>query len=96
MERSADMSDENAKAKKDAAARAAKYNEEQKSGGTNAPAPADILQEIADKKAREAAEKAPTTKSRMGKVFKAGGSVSSASRRADGCATKGKTKGKML
>jgi len=90
------MSDENAKVKKEADARAAKYNAEQKSGGTNAPAPADVLQEIADKKAREAAEKAPTTKTRMGKMFAAGGSVSSASKRADGCAVKGKTRGMMV
>lgn len=32
----------------------------------------------------------------MGDSFKKGGSVSSASRRADGCATKGKTKGTMI
>jgi hypothetical protein len=30
------------------------------------------------------------------KAFKSGGSVSSASKRADGCATKGKTRGKMV
>jgi hypothetical protein len=30
------------------------------------------------------------------KAFKSGGSVSSASKRADGCATKGKTKGRMV
>jgi hypothetical protein len=30
------------------------------------------------------------------KPYAKGGSVSSASKRADGCATKGKTKGKML
>lgn len=30
------------------------------------------------------------------KVFKSGGSVSSASKRADGCATKGKTKGRIV
>ena len=35
---------------------------------------------------------APRSKDRM----KAGGKVSSASARADGCATKGKTKGKMI
>jgi hypothetical protein len=31
-----------------------------------------------------------------GKCYASGGSVSSASKRADGCAVKGKTKGKML
>ena len=30
------------------------------------------------------------------KAFKSGGKVSSASKRADGCATKGKTKGRMI
>jgi hypothetical protein len=30
------------------------------------------------------------------KVFKSGGKVSSASKRADGCATKGKTKGRII
>jgi hypothetical protein len=30
------------------------------------------------------------------KVFKSGGSVSSASKRADGCCTKGKTKGRII
>lgn len=33
---------------------------------------------------------------KLTKRFKKGGSVSSASKRADGCATKGKTKGKMV
>jgi len=39
-----------------------------------------------------------TRKDRMGDkpMFKAGGSVSSASKRADGCATKGKTRGRMV
>lgn len=32
----------------------------------------------------------------MGKEFKTGGSVSSASKRADGCAIRGKTRGKVL
>ena len=32
----------------------------------------------------------------LDKPYKAGGSVSSASKRADGCATKGKTKGRMV
>jgi hypothetical protein len=42
---------------------------------------------------------APTTRTEMGKgkLFKKGGSIkSSASRRADGIATKGKTKGRMI
>lgn len=32
----------------------------------------------------------------MGKEFKSGGKVSSASKRADGCATKGKTRGRII
>ena len=50
-----------------------------------------------DKAEREAAKKAPTTRTRMGEVFKKGGSVkSSASRRADGIAQRGKTKGRFV
>ena len=43
-------------------------------------------------------EKARKVKEKIKSVmpFKKGGSVSSASKRADGCAIKGKTKGKML
>jgi hypothetical protein len=42
--------------------------------------------------------KAPQTPQAPAKTpkFKSGGSVSSASKRADGCATKGKTRGKMV
>ena len=39
---------------------------------------------------------APTTKTEMGKLFTKGGSVGSASKRADGCCTKGKTKGRFV
>jgi hypothetical protein len=35
-------------------------------------------------------------KSKVGKAMKSGGTVSSASKRADGCAIKGKTRGKMV
>lgn len=67
-------------------------------------------QDVADEKMRKAAEKAydksltttepapmpkPAASAPTKKMAK-GGSVSSASRRADGCATKGKTKGKMI
>jgi hypothetical protein len=43
-------------------------------------------------------EKARKVKEKMKSVmpFKKGGSVSSASKRADGCAVRGKTKGKMV
>jgi len=50
-----------------------------------------------DKAERGAAKKAPTTSTEMGKVFKKGGSVkSSASRRADGIAQRGKTRGRLM
>ena len=39
---------------------------------------------------------APKPKSGKPKAYAKGGSVSSASKRADGCAMKGKTKGKMI
>jgi len=90
------MPNENAQAIKDADMRAAKARKDAQTGGTDAPMPDDIKQEIADRKAREAATNAPTTKTQMGKPFKSGGSVSSASKRADGCATKGKTRGMMV
>jgi hypothetical protein len=53
----------------------------------------EMVQEAADDKDRKKADKAPTTKTGMGEAFKNGGSVSS---RADGCAQRGKTKGKMV
>ena len=77
----------------DAEARAKKAREEARSDGTDAPPTNDMKQIMADEKARKAAEKAPTTRTEMGKRFKSGGSVSS---RADGCAQRGKTKGKMV
>jgi len=88
------MSNENAK--KAADELAAKAREEARTGGTNAPATPEMLQKIKDMKAAEAAKNAPTTRTEMGKKFKSGGSVSSASKRADGCATKGKTRGMMV
>ena len=44
-----------------------------------------------DRQMREAAERA-----KRQPMFKRGGSVSSASKRADGCVTKGKTRGKFV
>ena len=69
--------------------KAEKYRKEAKTGGTDAPMPPDIAQELADKKAAAKAAEAPTTKKDMGKKFAAGGSASS---RADGCAQRGKTR----
>lgn len=59
------------------------------------------MRRIRDEKARgkekDKEDKAPTTRTEMGKGFKKGGKVkSSTSKRADGCATKGKTRGKMV
>ena len=47
---------------------------------------------------KKAAEFMRSAKEKIKSVlpFKSGGSVSSASKRADGCATKGKTKGRMV
>jgi hypothetical protein len=73
--------------------KAAKYRKEAKTGGTDAPAPAGIAQELADKKDAAKAAVAPTTKTTMGKAFAAGGSASS---RADGCAQRGKTRGTIV
>ena len=57
-------------------------------------------QEMVDRheegKRSEAEKNAPTTKTEMGKPFKKGGSVSSASSRADGIAQRGKTNCKVM
>lgn len=50
------------------------------------------LQEALDEITRRREEKAPTTKTEMGKMFKKGGYVKSA----DGCCKKGKTRGKFV
>ena len=54
-------------------------------------------EEVADRKASAAADKAYNKAMGMKKGgYVKGGSVSSASKRADGCAMKGKTKGTMI
>jgi hypothetical protein len=53
--------------------------------------PADIKDKLQDKKNKKAAENYEATKE-----YKKGGSVGSASSRADGCAQRGKTRGKMV
>jgi hypothetical protein len=50
-----------------------------------------MKQTMADEKAKKAAEKAPTTRTEMGKRYKSGGVT-----RADGCISKGHTKGRMV
>ena len=54
----------------------------------------EALQEVQDEKMRQKIKTAPTTKTEMGKPFAKGGMT--ASSRADGCCTKGKTRGKMV
>lgn len=73
--------------------KAAQYRKEAKSGGTDAPVPSNVVQEAEDKKMQDKAKQAPTTKTEMGKPFAKGGTASA---RADGCATKGKTKGRFV
>ena len=76
--------------------KAEKYRKEAKSGGTDAPVPASVVQEAEDKKMQDKAKQAPTTKTEMGKPFAKGGKVSSASARADGIAQRGKTRGTIV
>lgn len=88
--------------------KAAQYRKEANSGGTDAPVPQSVTQDVEDKKAAAQAATAPTTKSDMGSSplkaamdfltgggKAAGGKISSASSRADGIAERGKTKGKV-
>jgi hypothetical protein len=74
--------------------KAEKYRKEAKTGGTDAPMPPGLAQELADKKDAAKAAVAPTTKKDMGKPFAGGGMT--ASRRADGIAQRGKTRGTMI
>jgi flagellar biosynthesis GTPase FlhF len=52
------------------------------------------MQDAKDEEAYQKRKTAPTTKTEMGKAFAKGGMT--ASSRADGCATKGKTKGRFV
>jgi hypothetical protein len=52
------------------------------------------MQEAKDEEAYQKRKTAPTTKTEMGKAFAKGGMT--ASNRADGCAVKGKTKGRFV
>lgn len=63
------------------------------------PAQQEALDNERDRRLREKESKAPTTRTMMGEgklKLKKGGSVGSASRRADGIASRGKTKGRMI
>lgn len=52
--------------------------------------------EATDRMEQQAAKTAPTTRSTMGTAFAKGGKISSASKRADGCAKRGKTKFRIV
>jgi hypothetical protein len=56
----------------------------------------DMEYQRMDEMERRAAASAPTTRRTMGQAFAKGGKVGSASRRADGIAQRGKTKGKLI
>jgi hypothetical protein len=85
---------------------AAQARAEARSGGTDAPPTDAMKQKMVDLKAEKAAEKAPTTRSSMGDSMlkfglemmkkpiekKAKGGVT----RADGCITKGHTRGRKV
>ena len=57
------------------------------------PGQKQSMQEAKDEEAYQKRKTAPTTKTEMGKAFAKGGTASS---RADGCAQRGKTRGKMI
>ena len=65
-------------------------------GGKAMPFAATKFGKALVKKSADTKGRAMVKKAGGGKCYAEGGSVSSASKRADGCATKGKTKGKML
>ena len=60
------------------------------------PGQKQSMEEAKDEEMRKKMKAAPTTKTEMGEGFAKGGKVSSASKRADGCAQRGKTKGRMI
>lgn len=61
--------------------------------GPNPAQMQELLRQQQEQRERRAAETAPTTKTEMGRRgFAAGGGVT----RADGCVTKGHTKGRMI
>ncbi len=80
-----------------------KYVREEGARASDMPSPekmAQIKREMEyqriDQAEQRAAETAPTTRRMMGQKFAKGGMVGSASRRADGCAKRGKTKCKIV
>jgi hypothetical protein len=77
--------------------RAAEVDREDVEDGARSARKKARMAEVEDAETRKKESEAPTTRTEIGKGFKKGGSVkSSASKRGDGCATKGKTRGKMV
>ena len=60
---------------------------------TMTPGQKQSMEEAKDEEMQQKRKTAPTTKTEMGKAFSKGGTASA---RADGCATKGKTKGRFV
>jgi hypothetical protein len=58
--------------------------------------PVEVVNEALGGETREESKKRREAVKQEPKNMRAGGSVSSASKRADGCATKGKTRGKIV
>jgi hypothetical protein len=58
--------------------------------------PVEVVNEALGGETREESKKRREAVKQEPKKMRAGGSVSSASKRADGCATKGKTRGKIV
>ena len=71
----------------------AKKHEAKSKEDSMTPGQKQSMQDAKDEEMRKKMKTAPTTKTEMGKGFAKGGSASS---RADGCAVKGKTRGKMI
>ena len=75
--------------------KAEEYRKQAKETEVPASLTEKVKQSAEDIQKRKLEEKAPTTKTGMGKAFKAGGKVGGASKRADGVAQRGKTRGRM-
>ena len=71
----------------------AKKHEAKSKEDSMTPGQKQSMQDAKDEEMRKRMKTAPTTKTEMGKGFAKGGTASS---RADGCAVKGKTRGKMI
>ena len=71
----------------------AKKHEAKSKEDSMTPGQKQSMEEAKDEEMRKRMKTAPTTKTEMGKGFAKGGTASS---RADGCAVKGKTRGKMI